>query len=102
MKSYKPNIKKTIKKRIELQMKDRQSLRVSNQKPKSRVKPIHVGLADRTLVRRGIPLNRIYQKKEVVDYDVVICIPSFDRYKKVKRLISQFNSTAIILAVWPR
>ncbi len=32
----------------------------------------------------------IYKKKIYVDYDVVICIPSYDRYKKIKRLISQF------------
>ena len=31
-----------------------------------------------------------YHKKSVVNYDVVICIPSYNRYKKVKRLISQF------------
>ena len=31
-----------------------------------------------------------YQKKVFVDYDVIICIPSYNRYKKVKRLITQF------------
>lgn len=34
--------------------------------------------------------NIVYQKKVFVDYDVVICIPSYNRYVKVKRLISQF------------
>lgn len=29
-------------------------------------------------------------KKDVVDYDVVICIPSHNRYEKVKKLIDQF------------
>ena len=36
--------------------------------------------------------NSIYQIKAFVDYDVVICIPSYNRYEKVKRLISQFYS----------
>lgn len=30
-----------------------------------------------------------YEKS--VDYDIIICIPSLDRYEKVTRLISQFN-----------
>lgn len=30
-----------------------------------------------------------YQKKAFVDFDVVICIPSYNRYEKVRRLISQ-------------
>jgi glycosyltransferase involved in cell wall biosynthesis len=34
--------------------------------------------------------NFIYCKKIFVDYDVVICIPSYNRYKRVRRLISQF------------
>jgi glycosyltransferase involved in cell wall biosynthesis len=31
-----------------------------------------------------------YKKRAFVDYDVVICIPSYERYEKVRRLISQF------------
>lgn len=38
----------------------------------------------------GIRHHCEYEKKENVDYDIFICIPSHDRYKKVKRLISQF------------
>ena len=30
-----------------------------------------------------------YQKKAFVDFDVVICIPSYNRYEKVERIISQ-------------
>jgi hypothetical protein len=37
-----------------------------------------------------VPTSSGYKRKVFVDYDVVICIPSFNRYKKVKRLISQF------------
>jgi len=32
----------------------------------------------------------LYQKKVFVDYDVVICIPSYNRYEKIKRLLTQF------------
>ena len=31
-----------------------------------------------------------YEKRKKVDYDLVICISSFDRYEKVRRLIGQF------------
>ena len=34
-----------------------------------------------------------YVKKEHVDYDIVICIPSHNRYEKVKRIIEQIKST---------
>jgi hypothetical protein len=34
--------------------------------------------------------NVVYQKKVRVDYDVVICIPSHERFNKVARLITQF------------
>lgn len=37
----------------------------------------------------NLPHESNYKKKEFVDYDVVICIPSFDRYKKIKRLLTQ-------------
>jgi len=33
-----------------------------------------------------------YIKKSVVDYDLVICIPSHNRFDKANRLINQFNS----------
>jgi hypothetical protein len=41
-------------------------------------------------ISHGVDKSIIYQKKAFVDYDVVICIPSFNRYEKVKRLIKQF------------
>ena len=115
MKAIKKNIKKTIKKRIEIKqqmafpkptsgkrtikkeieliqqtkMGVRDKLRVGGTPPKS----IPVDLVSRneirTGIRRGIEILP-YQKKAFVDYDVVICIPSNDRYKKVKRLITQF------------
>lgn len=51
----------------------------------------------RTEVRNGKIQNiqvitNTYQKKTYVDYDVVICIPSNNRYEKVRRLISQFKT----------
>lgn len=36
--------------------------------------------------------NNIYLKKESVDYDIIICIPSHDRYNKIVRVIKQFKS----------
>jgi len=47
--------------------------------------------------RTGILLDktpivlRTFIKKNVVDYDVVICIPSHNRFDKVRRLINQFK-----------
>lgn len=58
-------------------------------------KPINVALMSRDEMRMGVKpsgnISRVpYQKKAFVDYDVVICIPSYNRYKKVRRLITQF------------
>jgi len=99
MKRERISKKRTILKRIEdnrdkykyienndssnkLRMKSRQEkrdeLRIS--------RPIYVDLVGKSLS----PITGTYKKKEFVDYDVVICIPSYDRYKKVKKLISQF------------
>lgn len=67
-------------------------------------KPVNVNLLTRNEIRSGV-LNNIninniinfdsifygnYNIKTFVNYDVVICIPSHERYKKIKRLISQF------------
>lgn len=129
MKRQRTDIKKTIKKRIELR---HQHLAFIEKKGEKRmVAPISVELIKKKPVRVELvndkPMNEIdkrkeeldkrreeiskgmnerdllriygttqklfkivYQKKVFVDYDVVICIPSYDRYIKVKRLISQF------------
>jgi glycosyltransferase involved in cell wall biosynthesis len=49
--------------------------------------------SERTALRaeNGASGFRIYEKKAFVDYDVVICIPSHNRYEKVRRLIQQFH-----------
>lgn len=56
-------------------------------------KPIRVGLVNRNDIRIGRRRNvkpKLYIEKTYVDYDVVICIPSHERYEKIKKLISQF------------
>ncbi len=106
MKKGKVDIKKTIQKRLELRqeqvkknnqvvMNKRDILRTTGTPPP--VQPIRVGLVNRNDIRLGIDTSNYediippkYQKKAYVDYDVVICIPSYNRYEKVKRLVSQF------------
>lgn len=93
-------IKKRIEKKIALNnnklgfidsaMNDSDKLRIYGNKNK----PANVDLFNsrhemKTYV--DAKTNVIYRKRVYVDYDVVICIPSNNRYDKVKRLISQFN-----------
>jgi len=104
MKRQERSIKKQIKKRIEvkqnIKMRERDKIRRGGKPSQS----VRAGSFSRGEIRRGenrylntvntvnsvntvIPL---YQKKVFVDYDVVICIPSHERYEKIKRLIAQF------------
>ncbi len=91
MKAEKKNVKKIIKKRIEIsQMGVRDKLRASMSPPK----PLPVDLVSRNEIRTGrkhVIKPKPYHKKLYVDYDVIICIPSHERYEKVKNLIYQFN-----------
>lgn len=48
---------------------------------------------DRRTGNYGKVSEDIYVKKEYVDYDVIICIPTHNRYEKLKRIIEQFKST---------
>jgi hypothetical protein len=110
MKRQKIDIKKRIKKRIEfrhskfIHINKHQEIKHEindkmNEKTKLRVfadikKPV-VGVDlilsnEATQYTANYAKTSTYIKKEQVDFDVVICIPSFDRYKKVKRLILQF------------
>lgn len=83
MKRQKIDIKKTIKNERTLQ-------RISPDKKKLAV-GVDLLLSDEvnSLVA-NLPQESAYRRKDFVDYDVVICIPSYNRYKKVKRLIKQF------------
>jgi len=88
MKSGERSIKRRIKRRVEAKMGVRDKYRITPNH-----NPLPVGLVSRHELRTGKSKKKytgLYQKKTFVDYDVVICIPSHDRYKKVKRLISQF------------
>jgi len=114
----KPNIKKTILKKIEDRRNqyifiDKRKNNKSNMSDnissniKSHLDGINKNnrVNDRTRMRIGdntvknnvnidYQVNKLiennYKKKIFVDYDIVICIPSYDRYEKVKRLITQF------------
>lgn len=52
--------------------------------------PVRVGLVGKTY-KKTPQRHKEFKKKIYVDYDVVICIPSHDRYEKVKRLLTQFH-----------
>jgi hypothetical protein len=106
MKKGRLDIKKTIQKRLELRQ---QSIKKSNttmgtQDDRNKLRttgeprPIPVGLVNRDDIRTGADIPKyvniipeVYQKKAFVDYDVVICIPSHERYDKVRRMILQFH-----------
>lgn len=94
MKAKQKSVKKIIKKRIELK-KTTKNMGVRD-KDRASAKPpirVQVGLVSRNEIRTGRkrkPKPKIYHKKLIVDYDIVICIPSHERYQKVRRLISQF------------
>ena len=96
MKNNSRSIKKVIKKRIEFSQKMSKSSQRSELR-RTGVPKIVNPSGSRNEIRTGIKWNHIpitsstvYNKKKYVDYDVVISIPSYDRYLKVKRLISQF------------
>lgn len=106
MKRQRIDIKKTIKKKIELRnqkyvfIQKRERTINKNMTPKRTSLNIsHRNLSRAYDISKPISVELVsykpkiviqYQKKAFVDYDVIICIPSYDRYKKVKRLISQF------------
>lgn len=120
MKRQKIDIKKTIKKRIELRhqhyifIEKRERTNVSkvmkiNQKNKSGVvsdAKVHVELLIRDVQKFGKNVfaikNRLpelkfvdygtYNKKIRVDFDVVFCVSSFNRYEKIKRILEQIFS----------
>ncbi len=75
--------KPTGKQIIKVKMNDRDRLRIFGPS----VKIPKISYTEKTL---PIVKGSSYPKKVYVDYDVIICIPSYDRYEKVKRLISQF------------
>jgi len=94
-------IKKRILKKIELnndnyigltsnKMKDSDRLRIYD----DRKKPIDISLYNNRLDMRTTSFERLteikYSKKVFVDYDIVICIPSYNRYLKIKNLLNQF------------
>lgn len=83
-------LKASILKKIELKnknkMNDRDRLRIFGDGKK----PIDITLMTRDEMRHTEIIKDTYNKKAFVDYDVVICIPSYNRYDKVKRLMNQF------------
>lgn len=100
IKAGKKNIKKIIKKRIEIsKMGVRDKLRVGG------TPPLPVGLLSRGEVRRGSGgivcseeairnLNTKmfltqYERKSIVDYDAVIIIPSYNRFDKLNNILEQ-------------
>jgi len=97
MKSEKKNVKKIIKKRIELsKMGVRNKLRIGGIPPR----PIHVELLTRMEIRMGVePKKPIlfkeygqYLKENNVDFDVVFCVSSFERYEKIYNILEQLFS----------
>jgi hypothetical protein len=117
MKKRNEDIKKIIKRKMEARYKNlvfiqRRDLRrngqfiinksasksINNEKMNDRDRlrifgaPVNVPKISYT--EKTLPSNKnlSYPKRVYVDYDVVICIPSYDRYEKVRRLISQFYS----------
>jgi hypothetical protein len=111
----KNGIKKTIAKKIEFRHKQLRFINNGEQKKMDELdrlriygngnKPVDARLLTRDEMRYGIKIkdeNNIanigdifripYEKKVFVDYDVVICIPTYDRYDKVMRMINQFYS----------
>ena len=98
MKSEKKSIKKQIKARIELSKQTKMGIRDKLRIGGIPSKPIHVKLLTRMEMRMGVNKESItyeikdygeYIKPENVDYDVLIYISSFNRYKNVKGLLTQ-------------
>ena len=92
MKSGERSIKRQIKRRVELNKQSNMGVRDKYRITPKNPNPLPVGLVSRNEIRTGKRNPRPpkpYHKKLVVDYDVVICIPSHNRYQKVKRMITQ-------------
>lgn len=95
--------KKIVKKTIELKH-SRPNINKMNERNKLRTsgipKPITNSLASRSEIRRGVNLQQQigfkdyceFSKKEYVDFDVIVCVSSFERYEKILRMIEQFFS----------
>lgn len=96
---------KYVEKNKNMNERDRRRIYGDNTKPLPILKRERIIPSERTKLRDGTlnvsDLNKIkkldnkeslisHEKKAFVDYDVVICIPSYNRYKKVNRLIKQF------------
>lgn len=110
MKNRDGNIKKTIKRRIELTKKlQKSSKQVIKMGVRDKLrqtaippKPVPVDLVSRNEVRSGIKKADpvvyeikdygTYMKPENVDYDVLIYISSFDRYEKLLNILNQLYS----------
>lgn len=106
MKQKNLNIKKTIKKKIEhrhsgvIQLEKKTNRKAimkveltntMNERNKLRLFGDSKKVLEVDLIKSDARIVRgTYHKKVFVDYDVVICIPSHNRYEKVRRLISQF------------
>jgi hypothetical protein len=74
-------------------MNDRLKRRIFGSDNKNINNNIFINKQDRNNSRLDENLENcklFYNKKTFVDYDVMICIPSFDRYEKIFRLLNQF------------
>ncbi len=109
MKRKKLNIKEIIKKRIENRhgnydfipktttMNERDKIRVSGSIGNHVLNNLTLDQTEhniKTILNAEIPIfedffSGKFEKKKNVDYDVIICIPSHNRYLKVLRLINQ-------------
>lgn len=75
-------VKEQPKKIINQSMKERDKLRIFGTTKLNNISFKQFNYKKETQIQ--------YQKKVFVDYDIVICIPSFNRYNKIIRLIKQF------------
>lgn len=103
MKKQNVDIKKVVKKKIELrhqkfsviEKRDIKKRDEANEKTQQRISLNKKNLVsgesnNANSIVANLPQESTYTIKDLVDYDVVICIPSYNRYEKVKRLINQF------------
>lgn len=73
---------------------ERMKRRLDNSQRSRKVRKNQVSVDLTNQVNKSINEKKItyreYKKKIYVDFDVIICIPSFNRYEKVVRLLKQF------------
>ena len=107
MKKKRQNVKKTIKKRIEIRegtfLQDKKMANITGTRAQMRIegkkpKPVNVDLVSRTEIRANRPANehmlerkfrKEYEPEQVVDYDAVVIIGSYNRFKKLNRILKQ-------------